>query len=84
MILSRDIFVQSRVLNGINYLAKNNEIYQLDEIGEIVWKSIDGKTPLEEIAASIAANYNVDKGTVLSDLQEFIQELLSKELVEVE
>lgn len=83
MIPERDIFVQYRVINGVKYIAKNNEAYQLDEIGEIIWESIDGKTSVEEIAEKITEKYNVEYEKVLKDTKQFIDELLNAELIEV-
>lgn len=83
MIPKRDIFVQYRVINGVKYIAKNNEAYQLDEISEIIWESIDGKTSVEEIAEKIAEKYNVEYEKVLKDTKQFIDELLNAELIEV-
>ncbi|MBA1334425.1 MAG: hypothetical protein HPY66_2274 [Firmicutes bacterium] len=83
MIPRRDVFVQYRVVNGIKYIAKNYKAFQLDEVGELVWDSIDGKTSIEQIADKIAEKYNVDKAMVLKDIQQFMKELLENELVEV-
>ncbi|MBO8164929.1 MAG: PqqD family protein [Brevibacillus sp.] len=80
---NKDVFVQCRVINNTKYLAKNNEVYQLDEVGEQVWDLLDGKTSIEQIADHIARKYQVDSNMVLNDIQKFIQELVDKNLVEV-
>lgn len=79
---NRDIFVQYRVINGVKYIMKNHKVFQLDEVGEIIWDSLDGQTTLEEIAEEIAKLYNVDQNVVLCDVRMFIEEMSQNELVE--
>ncbi|WP_141434296.1 PqqD family protein [Bacillus sp. 03113] len=80
---TRDIFVQYRVINGNKYIMKNYKVYQLDEVGEIIWDSLDGQTTLGEIAEKISNLYKVDQDVVLQDVEIFIEELTKKELVEI-
>ncbi|MBA9086872.1 hypothetical protein FHR92_003352 [Fontibacillus solani] len=81
---SRDVFVQYRVINGIKYIMKNYKVFQLDEIGEMIWDSLDGETTLQQIAEKVANTYDVDVETVHNDVEVYIQELLEKKLIEVE
>ncbi|MNW33708.1 Coenzyme PQQ synthesis protein D [compost metagenome] len=81
---SRDVFVQYRVINGIKYIMKNYKVFQLDEIGEMIWDSLDGETTLQQIAEKVANTYDVDMETVHNDVEVYIQELLEKKLIEVE
>ncbi|NOW07500.1 PqqD family protein [Clostridium beijerinckii] len=82
MILERNMFVQYRSINGKKFLAKNYKAYELDEIGEIVWESIDGNTDIYEICEKISKKYSVDINIVKNDVEEFIRDLLSKNLIE--
>lgn len=82
MILARNIFVQYRSVQGEKYVALNHNVYQLDEVGVIVWESLDGKTSLTHIVEKIAEKYNVDKEIVLKDVNEFVNDLLEKNLGE--
>ncbi|MFB7816173.1 PqqD family protein [Paenibacillus chitinolyticus] len=80
---SRDLFVQYRVINGSKYILKNYKVFLLDEVGEIIWDSLDGKTTLQQIAEQISIKYQIEVETALDDIEHFINELLEKELIEV-
>lgn len=82
MIYARDIFVKYQSINGTKYLAKNFDAFELDEIGDVVWNSIDGKVSMEDISILIAEKYNVNKSMVIKDITEFCNELLEKGLIE--
>lgn len=83
MIPSRNMFVQYRVVNGVKYIAKNYDVFALDEIGEQVWEAIDGETSVEQIADVLSNKYDVNKDIVLHDVNDFVKDLLAKELIEV-
>lgn len=82
MIPNQDLFVQCRVINGKTFLAKNNEVFELDEVGEIVWESIDGLTSVFQIVEMISRKYQVDLTVVKRDIEHFLQELQNKQLIE--
>ncbi|GMQ59551.1 hypothetical protein AN1V17_39480 [Vallitalea sediminicola] len=83
MKLEKDIFVDYRCINGKKYISKDNQIYQLDEIGEKIWESLDGKTSIEEIIDEVSRVYVVERDVVSKDIKAYIDDLLSKELVSV-
>jgi hypothetical protein len=80
---SRDVFVQYRVINGNKFIMKNYHVFQLDEIGELVWDALDGETTVKQIIENISKIYDVQLETVEHDIDQFIKELLEKELIEV-
>lgn len=82
MIPTQDLFTTCRVINGKKYLSKNNEVFELDEVGEIVWESIDGQTPVNHIVSKISDMYQMEATVVKRDVENFLQELLSKQLIE--
>ena len=82
MIPSKDLFTRCRVFNGTTFLAKNNEVFELDEVGELVWDMLDGETEIDKIAEKIAEKYEVDRNIVWRDIQAFVNELAEKELIE--
>ena len=82
MILEKDLYARYQSINGVKYLIKNYEAFELDEVGEIVWESIDGKTSLEEISEKISTKYNINREIVIKDIQEFCKDLIEKGLVE--
>ncbi|MBM4285375.1 MAG: PqqD family protein [Deltaproteobacteria bacterium] len=56
--------------------------YSLDEVGAAIWSLLDGRRSLAEIVAAICQEYEVDAPTAAADLDEFIQDLLTEELVQ--
>ncbi|MEK8199509.1 PqqD family protein [Lysinibacillus sp. FSL M8-0134] len=81
---TRDIFVQDRVLNGKRYIAKDYKVILLDDIGEIIWNSLDGTTSFNEIAETITSEYNVEKEVVIEDIKVFVNKLYDKGFIEYE
>lgn len=68
---------------GILLNLKNGDYFTVDSLGLLIWKSIDGKKNLAQIAERVTARYEVSKNTALSDLIGFVKNLHKKELVEV-
>ncbi|MDJ0641445.1 MAG: PqqD family protein [Erythrobacter sp.] len=59
----------------------NGTYYGLDTIGTALWDGLKaGKTPIE-VCDQIAAEYDVDRSTVLSDMREFLNALADQDLV---
>lgn len=83
MIPNQNVFVQLRVINGVRYIAKNYEVFELDEIGMLVWELIDGQNSIDQIINQISLKYNVPKGLVTTDVQAFMDDLLANGLIEV-
>lgn len=63
-------------------VADLNCIYVLNEIGALIWESIDGKNSIEHILKGITAVYDVDEGTAKNDLSFFISHLLKIKAVD--
>jgi len=51
-------------------------------VGAAIWSLLDGRRSLAEIVAAICQEYEVDAPTAAADLDEFIQDLLTEELVQ--
>ncbi len=68
---------------GIILNLKNGDYFSVDRVGLLVWKAIDGKKNIDQIAGRVTARYEVSKDTALSDLIGFVKNLHQKELVEV-
>lgn len=68
---------------GIILNLKNGDYFSVDRVGLLVWKAIDGKKNLDQIAERVIARYKVAKTTVLSDLIGFVKSLHHKKLVTV-
>lgn len=79
----QSIFVQCRVINNVKYIAVNREVFELDEVGELVWESINGEKSISDIIDKVSRAYDVDKSDIKQDIEDFINDLIQKNLVEV-
>ncbi|MDU5018197.1 MAG: PqqD family protein [Corynebacterium sp.] len=82
MTLKKNLFVKYRTLNESGFLIKNNQAYQIDEVGILIWENIDGINNEEDIINIVSAKFNKEKKDIESDVKEFIKELYKNKLIE--
>ena len=77
--------VQGRVLENeaVVVLPQQGKIKVLNETGARIWSMADGRRSVREIAAQIAADYNLPLAEVEADTLEFIDELMAKGVLEL-
>jgi hypothetical protein len=64
------------------FLAESgDEVLSLNAVGSFVWQQIDGASTLQDIVARICEEYEVDVEQARGDLEEFVRQLESHELV---
>jgi Coenzyme PQQ synthesis protein D (PqqD) len=56
-------------------------MHELNETGSFLWKNIDGQRSAAELAAMLAAEYEVTSDTALADTEELLQRLASSKLL---
>ena len=56
-------------------------VITLNEVGSFIWKQLDKDTTKEEVLNNLLAEYDVDKATAESDIDEFINKLKGAELL---
>lgn len=56
-------------------------MHELNETGSFLWKNIDGLRTAAELAAMLAAEYEVTPGTALADTEALLQQLASSKLL---
>ncbi|CAG7915101.1 Coenzyme PQQ synthesis protein D [Mammaliicoccus sciuri] len=81
MILKRNLFVKYRTLKGEPYLLNGRNAFKLDEVGKVIWESIDGEKDLNEITEIVAKKFNIYFKDIEKDIKEFIEELKKNELI---
>jgi hypothetical protein len=59
----------------------DNVLHELNETGSFVWKQLDGRRPAAEIAAGLAAEYDVRLEDALRDIETLLGELSSRQLL---
>jgi len=63
-------------------LADMEKLYVLDEVGEQVWVDLDGERSLQDILDRVCVSFDVNKDQAKSDVEEYISELQSADLIE--
>jgi len=69
---------------GVVIHAGSMELSVLNPIGTRIWELVDGDRSVEAIVTVVTEEFEVDRSTAESDVQEFLQELRSRDLVHLE
>jgi hypothetical protein len=62
---------------------EDSHVHELNETASVIWKNADGKHSVDEIAAAVAADYEVPVLVARRDVQELISALSEKGLLMV-
>jgi hypothetical protein len=84
--VARSPMVAARELGGdiVIMNAVNSNLFTLNEVASLIWKSADGSTPLREIVKEcVCAEFDVDPDVALADAEQLVKELLERGLVVV-
>lgn len=60
---------------------EDSQVHELNETAALIWKRADGAQTVEEIAAGIAAEYDVTRDLAERDVGELISQLAEKQLL---
>jgi hypothetical protein len=76
----------SRELQGETVLLQldSGEYFGLDEIATRIWQLIVEKGDLREVEAAMLDEFDVDRAVLSQDLARVVDELVAKQLIEVE
>jgi hypothetical protein len=61
----------------------NNTLYVLNRVGARIWEVAIGKVRMEDLAETICGEFNVTYDLALSDINQFVNELSLKGLLEI-
>lgn len=83
--LVRDASVLWRELDGEAILLSPQEgcSYNLNPVGTLIWKLLDGRHSTEDIVTAICEAYEVEPEQADQDLAQLLDALLSNKLVKV-
>ncbi len=62
-------------------LANMECVFTLNEVGEVVWDTLDGKSDIAIIAEKIADIYDIDIDIAKADCNELLAEMLSASVI---
>jgi len=60
---------------------EDSQVHELNETAALVWKLADGAQTVEEIAAEIAAQFDVSNESAQRDVAELITQLAERQLL---
>jgi len=71
--------VAARMLGGEMMImsAQNTTLFNLNDVGSLIWNAADGRTSLDEIVARLCVEFEVTPETARHDAETFIEELAS-------
>ncbi len=76
--IARSREIAARELDGEMMImsARDSTLFNLNELGTMIWQAADGATALEEIVAEkIFPEYEVEASEALADAEAFVREL---------
>jgi len=76
--IARSREIAARELDGEMMImsARDSTLFNLNELGTIIWQAADGATPLEDIVAqTVCLQYAVERDEALHDAEAFVREL---------
>ena len=75
--------VSSRVGDEVAVLGLDKAVYYgLNPVGARIWELIQKPVRLDQVAALVFAEYDVDRETARRDLMELVEQLLAEGLIE--
>lgn len=74
-----------RIIDGraMIVVPATQTMHRLSEVGTFVWRTCDGKT-VADIVAAIVGEFEVDEATARADLDAFAAELAEKRMLVIE
>lgn len=61
--------------------VKTGVLYPLNSVAARIWQLCDGERTLEDILATLAAEFDAEEATIRADAQRFIDELANARLI---
>lgn len=61
--------------------GSDDELFTLNDTGKEIWRRLDGRASLEELAASLAREYDAPPGEIEKDLLGLAAELLGRRMI---
>lgn len=81
-LITKNLFVQTRIINNKIYAVLHNDVYLIDEVGYEIWKTIDGSKNQDEIITAISSIYQMESSDIKNDVESFISSMINAKLIE--
>jgi len=76
--IARSKEIAARQLGGEMMImsARDSTLFNLNDVGTVIWEAADGITPLEEIVGrKVCGEFEIDAAEALADAESFVREL---------
>jgi hypothetical protein len=80
--VSRSIAEETIIVPVRGGVGNLEAVFTLNAVGASIWKLIDGRTPVADMAAAVSREYEVSEAAATSDVVEFIELLTAKGLLQ--
>jgi len=77
----QNIACRVRKINNMVYLFGEGECFELNELGNLIWVSLEKEKTLNEIVDIIEKEFDADRGTIENDASAFIQQMLEANMI---
>ncbi|SRR5579871_2641774 len=83
--IARSKQVAARMLGGEMMIMspRDTTLFNLNDVGSVIWQSADGQTPLDAIVAKLCAEFDVTPEIARQDADAFIQEMAGHGIMQV-
>ena len=62
-------------------MDESNTFFKINGVAAIVWRELTNKKDINEIVLNVVETYNAPKEKIISDIKDFVETLLTKDLV---
>lgn len=69
---------------GILLHLSSGNYFQIDDVGIMIWKQIDGRKTVEKIVEELSSDFYSEGEDIVKDTVEFMEQLIGEELISVE
>jgi hypothetical protein len=78
--------IAGRVIDGEPFLVTPSDwkMHHFNEVGSRMWLLLSEKKPLDEVVDQIEQEYEVEREVLEKDFVHFIEELLERDLIQLE
>ncbi len=76
--IARSGQISARELDGEMMImsARDSQLFNLNELGTLIWQAADGATSLEDIVnEKVCTQYDVERSEALEDAEAFVREM---------
>jgi hypothetical protein len=81
---TRSFDVRVNSVRGSTILTRGTQVYELRDVEAMIWNLCDGEHSTADIAAEIAAVFDVEQEVALTDVEDFVGDLRQENLIEVD